>query len=414
MKVRVCDSLMGTGKTSAAITQMKEDVDSKYIFITPYLDEIQRIKKCCEERNFYEPYNIGNGKLYDLHKLLAEKRNIASTHALFSYYNETTMQLIHEGGYKLIMDEVSEVVQAMPVSKDDLNLLLHDRVIVIDDNNKVKWNYDEYDGKFTELRDLILSGHVTLYNQCLFMWEFPASVFATFSDVIILTYMFNAQVQKYYFDVNKIDVEYIGVKNKDGIYRFCEHPVLPEFVSILRDKIHIVEDAKLNKIGNPYGSLSKTWFSNAARDRGRPKIKQLKNNLSNVFINRFKSPVDNNLWTTFNDFKDLLKGKGYTNGYLACNARATNSFRDRNCLAYCINKFYNPFLKIYFIEHGILIREDNYAISEMIQWIWRSAIRDGKEIWIYIPSLRMRELLKNWLDDMASDGAADKYVEDEL
>ena len=48
MKVRVCDSLMGTGKTSAAITQMREDIDSKYIFITPYLDEIQRIKKCCK------------------------------------------------------------------------------------------------------------------------------------------------------------------------------------------------------------------------------------------------------------------------------------------------------------------------------------------------------------------------------
>ena len=149
------------------------------------------------------------------------------------------------------------------------------------------------------------------------MWEFPVSVFAAFSDAIILTYMFNAQVQKYYFDINKIKVEYVGVESKDGVYQFCEHPVLPEFVSTLRDKIHIVEDEKLNKIGIPYGSLSKTWFSNATKDRGRPKIKQLKNNLSNVFINRFKSPVDNNLWTTFSDYKDLVKGKGYTNGYLA-------------------------------------------------------------------------------------------------
>jgi len=38
----------------------------------------------------------------------------------------------------------------------------------------------------------------------------------------------------------------------------------------------------------------------------------------------------------------------------------------------------------------------------MIQWIWRSAIRDGKEIWVYIPSRRMRELLKKWLLELSS------------
>ena len=48
------------------------------------------------------------------------------------------------------------------------------------------------------------------------------------------------------------------------------------------------------------------------------------------------------------------------------------------------------------------MHDDEYALSEMIQWIWRSAIRDGKEIWVYIPSRRMRELLKKWLLDLSS------------
>ena len=34
----------------------------------------------------------------------------------------------------------------------------------------------------------------------------------------------------------------------------------------------------------------------------------------------------------------------------------------------------------------------------MLQWIWRSRIRKGENINIYIPSMRMRQLLKNWLD----------------
>ena len=35
----------------------------------------------------------------------------------------------------------------------------------------------------------------------------------------------------------------------------------------------------------------------------------------------------------------------------------------------------------------------------MLQFIWRSAIRDGEEIWIYIPSIRMRRLLYEWIEE---------------
>ena len=35
----------------------------------------------------------------------------------------------------------------------------------------------------------------------------------------------------------------------------------------------------------------------------------------------------------------------------------------------------------------------------MLQFIWRSAIRNGEEIWVYIPSIRMRNLLKQWIEE---------------
>ena len=98
----------------------------------------------------------------------------------------------------------------------------------------------------------------------------------------------------------------------------------------------------------------------------------------------------------------MLKGKGYTKGFLSYNIRATNDYRDRDHLAYCVNVFYNPILKNYFVDHGVEIQEERYALSEMIQWIWRSSIRDGKEIWIYIPSRRMRELLQEWLSEVSA------------
>ena len=46
----------------------------------------------------------------------------------------------------------------------------------------------------------------------------------------------------------------------------------------------------------------------------------------------------------------------------------------------------------------------------MVQWIWRSAIRDGDEIYIYIPSKRMRTLLINWMESL-SDDEEKTYIE---
>ncbi|MEG2695893.1 MAG: hypothetical protein RR966_15745, partial [Acinetobacter sp.] len=43
--------------------------------------------------------------------------------------------------------------------------------------------------------------------------------------------------------------------------------------------------------------------------------------------------------------------------------------------------------------------EDIFALSEMVQWVWRSAIREGNPINIYVPSSRMRDLLERWLED---------------
>ena len=43
------------------------------------------------------------------------------------------------------------------------------------------------------------------------------------------------------------------------------------------------------------------------------------------------------------------------------------------------------------------MNDDVYAISEMVQVIWRSAIRNDEPIHLYIPSERMRNLFELWL-----------------
>ena len=55
-------------------------------------------------------------------------------------------------------------------------------------------------------------------------------------------------------------------------------------------------------------------------------------------------------------------------------------------------------IKGYFEDRGITVNEELYALSEMIQWIWRSQIRDGSPIIVFIPSERMRSLFVQWLN----------------
>ena len=51
-----------------------------------------------------------------------------------------------------------------------------------------------------------------------------------------------------------------------------------------------------------------------------------------------------------------------------------------------------------FSYNNINVDEDYYALDKLIQWIFRSQLRDELPINIYIPSSRMRELLTKWMD----------------
>ena len=45
--IYILDAVMGTGKTTAAINYMNEHPDQKFIYITPFLEEVSRVKKKC-------------------------------------------------------------------------------------------------------------------------------------------------------------------------------------------------------------------------------------------------------------------------------------------------------------------------------------------------------------------------------
>ena len=98
-----------------------------------------------------------------------------------------------------------------------------------------------------------------------------------------------------------------------------------------------------------------------------------------------------------NKLVDSKTGR-FRKNFLQTSARATNEYKDRTDVAYMVNRFADPNIMKFFHAQNITIDADAFALSEMLQWIWRSAIRDDRPINLYIPSKRMRELLIKWID----------------
>lgn len=398
-KVTIVDSICGSGKSTFFFNKMNTEKEKRFIYITPYLDEIQRCIDTCSDRHFTQPKNLGKGKLDNLNKLLKEGKNIASTHALFRLCNEETLKCLNEMNYTLILDEVMDVVELMTVTKKDLQGMFNNKYIEVDENTKkIKWIDKEYKGKFDVIKSEIECGDVYLVRDRLMIWTFPVSVFNAISESFILSYLFEGQLQRYYYDMHKIKYDYKSIKNIDGKYVISEYHEI-ENMDYIKKCINVY-DGKMNNIGeyddnkNP---LSVTWFKSNYGDK-TDALDVLKRNMTNYFQKICKTSSDVNMWTVFKEYKGKCKGKGYTKGFVSCNCRATNVYSNKKSLAYCINIFNNPMIIGFFKDNGVVVNQDKFALSELIQWMFRSSLRNGENIDMYIPSERMRSLLLRWLN----------------
>lgn len=411
--IRVCDAIMGSGKSESAIRMMNEHPDRKYIYITPYLDEANRIKQGCPDLNFVEPSSriqqYRFRKTEHTNALISEGCNITTTHQAFLFYTEETLDLLKDQKYTLVIDENVSVLESVEVSAVDIQLLVKGEYLE-QRNGMYTWTGKEYDGRIAKdfmriarSRDLACVEKQGGLNYEMFFWVLPPELLTAFDDVYILTYLFTGQSLYYFATMYDLPYEYIGIEQDEFGYHFCEYPgYTPEYTKELHDKIHIVDDERLNDIGDNYYAMSMNWFETRPEE-----VHRLKSNIASFFRYRMGYlPADQKMWGTHKKGQDMLKGKGYTKSFLTFNARATNSYRNRTCLAYAINVFMNVGEKVFFTSAGIEVDEDAYALSTMIQWIWRSAIRDGNEIYLYIPSRRMRELLIAWIDDVRKGGVS--------
>lgn len=444
--IQVIDAPCGAGKTSWAIQEINKHEDESYIYCTPFLSEVSRVKAETRHGRFVEPEYyikddqtgefVNTSKIDCFESLLAANKDIAVSHSTFLNATPDTIQLISDGDYTLILDEALNAVEdfnniqsveadaRQSMESDDIATLIEGNFIKIGEHGKVMWsgNRREYNSKFREVERLAKLGRLYLSRGKFLVTVFPPEMFSAFKKVHVLTYMLESEILQYYFELFGIEYTKCSIQKENDEYSLTPYSNAYDlqFRRSCNNLIHLCDKPKLIE---PKRSLSKSWYEKNLRTGG---ITLLKKNLSSYFktcVPTARASHFDVMWTCPKDYKGMLSIENYKYAgsitkedrekksakelkelalkldcFVPCNSRATNIYRERWALAYCSNLQRNPYIDGFFTSQGISVDVDAFKISSLIQWICRSRLRDGAPIELYIPSTQLRKMFIQWLD----------------
>lgn len=408
MNVTVIDSIMGSGKTTWMIDrinkhhwQATEDsttVKPKYIYITPTLDEVDRVTEACSLAEFKNPQPVNGKKYWHFETLVREGQNICTTHSLFKLLSREVHAELKERGYTLVIDEALDCVDIFTgLSEADRKLLMERGMVSVEpETYRLVWNEDDhhnYRGEFEHIMALCRNGNLIHFKHQTMLWEFPVEFLSCFKQVYVLSYLFHGNAMANYLAASGVKLDMFGIQGGklvpwDQVDEGAIKGKLRELVTVY--------DGRGNKIGARNGKdnpLSSSWYKRAKE----ADLNAIRAATLSFFKAVAKTPSRLNMYTTFKAYKSKVAGEGYAKGFLPNNLRGTNAYKDKQSAAYLCNTFYHPVISSYFTQRGVTTYGELFGLSEMIQWLWRSQIRDDKPIHVFIPSERMRGLFMAWL-----------------
>ena len=405
MTVKVIDAVMGVGKTTRVFQMIKDNPEKRYLYISIFIGEVGdgnagkkgRIHSALPELDFKMPVNSGLGKIDGLKSLLKYGCNVSTTHALFRMFDNEVVDLLIAGGYTVFIDEAVDCISVYEdLDPTDIRDLYNNKWILVDDSSHlVSWNEElcpDHSGQYREVRELCKSGCLYLYKMKALVSEYPPRLLKELGEVYVITYLFEGSTMSSWMKANDISYEYV---DNSQLGLLDEN----EVKKTIRKNLTILGDKKLDAIEDKYDSrYSSTWYKNSSK----PEKAQIRRAMENC-VARNKAKCGDVFWTTFLPMEEHLKGKGYTSSHeerpslLAFNTKATNDYKDYWLCMYTVNLFKNPTELGYLKSRGVEFNQELYALSEMLQFLWRGAIRCGQPMKVLVLSKRMRKLLINWL-----------------
>lgn len=419
----IIDSVMGRGKSTWAINHINSTLDENFIIVVPTLDEVERYHSALTRPSFTPNYDDGikQAGLQDRFRDLVEQnRTIVTTHRMLTCWSQDTLEILRNRHYTLILDEVTDLVKPFAgIGKRDYQLLFNDHVVAeeIQDDGLVRlivgdkaYSTSEDDNKilkFSGFMEAVKAGNIYKLRDSFFIWVGSAERFRIFNNVFIMTYLFKGSVMDAWHNYHNDSYHMKSIVDRKLV------DYIDEGGQEFKHLINLVEDKKLNHIGRKR-HLSSSWFKNA-----RPEdLIILKKNLK-IFFKNTGVEAKYCMWSIFKDVAKSIAPIGFTTTnkynltsalklstkeraevlcYVPVNMKASNHYRHKKAVAICVNYYPFPSISTFFQDIDIPFDTDRFALSEMIQVIWRSGIREGESIDLYIPSERMRNLFKLWLE----------------
>ena len=423
MKVEILDALCGTGKTYAILEWMHRNPTKRYLYVSPLLSEIEdRIVPKCEQLGFKQPeQQPSKTKGQHLLELLNEGHNIAFTHNLYSRLTQEHLDTIENQGYVLIIDEEVTLIEPLTdshgseygYSNNDLKYLYNDGKVSVDsdDYGRVVWNWKDYgeNAKYSRLKamcDLEMiycadsktdkkTGEKVDEIHSLVV-QLPLRLLYCCERVILISYLFEGSIMDTFLSLKGVPVEPLDM-DKEGIkLRYSNNEIKEQ----IKPLINFIETPSTRKIGRK--RLTYRWYT---LDMTEKDAKSIASAIRSVG-DRVGAKADDMMWTLPQDRakgnkqnKVYVKPRGYSADkcYVFCSARATNDYSHKNTLVHALYRHPNLTLEQYLQHYGAHIDKDVFALSELIQWVWRSQIRNKKPINLSILSTRMRILFEDWL-----------------
>ena len=225
----------------------------------------------------------------------------------------------------------------------------------------------------------------------MFIWALPECILSAGNSVTVMTYKAEGSMLLAYLDKLGLLFEVSNDNHLEEDFR----AKAAELITI--EDIGALSKLKLTYSGQEKGISSSSYYSKVARS-----LKNLKERkLVGVDINSILITSKKDAWLKASNDNQPKPGVFAKNSrlkdanWIANTTRGTNDYMHCSHLIYLYDQNINPVVARWLGDSSRAFNEA-YALTELIQWVWRSRVRKGEPITLYLPSPRMRRLFEEW------------------
>ena len=406
INTRVVDAVMGSGKTNAIIEYINQATHPT-IIIVERQSEVDRLSSACPNLVSLSDVSdeTGISRAQALEDCTDTGLSIVSTHQLMRRWSNRFLLSVERFRYELIIDEtLSGVLTQVGVKTSDLNQYLdsgHIQQLPSNEFKKVSLEKPLH-SKYNSLESTINNKDCYLFDMYsdesdeskYALIEAPRSeMFEVFTKITVLTYLFEGSLLRSYFDLHNINYDKFSIV--DGVidyYSARNGSAYKELIVIYQGKHNRFHC----KRGHSREGLSKTWSEKSPNQSKTAKaLRNVFNSWSSLgctsesFAYTFHKDYQERVHTSYvgssksnRQYHNINERKSMSNTdkrkvtFLPQTIRGTNDFSHKQFMAYLPNTFMNPVIQNFLREHDLVVNEETFALSQMIQWLWRGCIRN--------------------------------------